>query len=131
MTVYDMARELAEKLLETPEGKAVTEKRAIFDNDEQAQERLREYNLRKASLNEKVKAGYMTAEQIENATLELKGRVEELKNDEVIGGMAKAEAEFSEIVNSVINVFQATLNGESEFSQNGCSGNCSGCSGCH
>lgn len=128
MTVYDMARELAEKLLETPEGQKALEKRKIFDNDENAQEKLRQYNIRKASLNEKLRAGYMSDEEIQAASKELNQKLEELKNDEIIGAMADAEAELSSLVDSVINVFRATLNGENESQ---CSGCCSGCSGCN
>ena len=55
----------------------------------------------------------------------------ELNKNQVVADMVRAEDEFNKFVGQVMNVFNATLSGDSENSNGGCTGSCSTCGGCH
>lgn len=53
-----------------------------------------------------------------------------MNNMPVVDAMTSARQQFSELMNQVNRILEFIITGEVEQS-GGCSGNCSGCSGCH
>jgi cell fate (sporulation/competence/biofilm development) regulator YlbF (YheA/YmcA/DUF963 family) len=128
-TPFDMARELAQALLESKEGMAVNDARYVFDGDEEAQKLLFGYTGARRSLESRIQNGQIEDEDIDAEAAKLEEMAKELNANKVIADMMNAENSFQQYINSVMNVFNATLSGDEN--KGGCSGNCGGCSGCH
>ena len=127
MDIYDKARELGNMLLETKEGKKLNDKRFIFEANEDSKRRLYEYSRFREAVYVKINSGSLSESELAQQQQELNEKIAQVKSDPIISDMIKAEDEFSVLVNSVMNVLRATIEGESE---SGCSGNCSSCGGC-
>lgn len=128
MTVYELARELGNKMLESDEGRRMADARYVFDGNKEAQSQLFNYSNFKAALQEKYNNGTINDEELANESVKLGEMMEEVKKNPIIMDMLDAETEFSVMVNQVMSILNATITGQSE---EGCGGNCSGCSGCH
>lgn len=128
MTVYELARELGNKMLESNEGKKMADARYIFDGNKEAQSQLFNYSNYKNALQEKYNNGTINEDELAKESVKLGEMLEEVKKNPIIMDMLDAETEFSVMVNQVMSILNATITGQSEES---CSGNCSGCSGCH
>lgn len=128
MTVYELARELGNKMLESDEGKKMADARYIFDGDKEAQSCLFNYSNFKNAIQEKYDNGTINDEELAAESAKLAEMAEEVKKNSVIMDMLDAETKFSVMVNQVMSILNATITGQSE---DGCSGCCSGCSGCH
>lgn len=128
MTVYELARELGNKMLESDEGKKMADARYIFDGNKEAQSQLFNYSNYKNALQEKYNNGIINEDELAKESVKLGEMLEEVKKNPIIMDMLDAETEFSVMVNQVMSILNATITGQSEES---CSGNCSGCSGCH
>lgn len=129
--LFEQARNLAENLLNTPEGKKYQEAKYIFEGDDIAMNKLQEYSKMRQDFQMRMQRGE-AGEDFEIARQELNQMVEDIKADEVITNLFKSEEEFNQMVTNVMDIFNATLIGESENMQGGCcNSGCGGCSGCH
>lgn len=128
-TVFEMARDLATALLESEAGKKVNDARYIFDCNEDAQKQLFEYSNFRTTLETGIQNGSLNEEEIDAQVKILDQMGAELNKNEIVADMVKAEDEFNKFVTQVMNVFNATLSGDSNGG--GCSGSCSTCGGCH
>lgn len=130
--IYDMARELAYAVLSSDEGKKVAETRYIFDNNEEARQQLLSYNTYREAVNMRVQEGSISEEEMKAEGSRLSQMIEELKKNDIIYDMVKAEGELNALINRVMTIFQSTISGECESDEDcGCTGSCSSCSGCH
>ncbi len=127
--LFEQARELAKNLLDTKEGKKYQEAKYIFEGDDESIAMLQEYGKKTQEFQMKMQKGE-SGESFEEAREELNSLVVEMKKNDIITELFKAEGEFNQMVGSVMDVFNATLVGESQ-EQGCCSGGCGGCSGCH
>lgn len=125
--IFQAARDLANMLLETKEGMAYNDAKYVFDGDEQAQAMLRDYSLFRNAVQQRINNNEITEEELEEENTKLKAKIEELTNNEVINNMFVAEQNFNQLVNTAMNIIQATIQGD----EGGCNGNCGGCCGCH
>ncbi|MDE6181872.1 MAG: YlbF family regulator [Eubacteriales bacterium] len=129
--LFEQARTLAENLLNTPEGKKYQEAKYIFEGDDVAINKLQEYAKMRQNFQIRMQRGD-AGEDFENDRQNLNKMIEDVKSDEVISNLFKAEEIFNQMVSSVMDIFNATLIGESEEAQGGCcNSGCGGCSGCH
>lgn len=126
--IFRLARQLGEKIIETEQAKNMADARFIFDNDEEAQKLLFDYNDYRNKMQEKMEKGEMDQEEFKRVSEEINEKIKELKAHPVVGQMVRTENEFNYFVNQVMNILKATIQGEEE---GGCSGSCSSCSGCH
>lgn len=129
--LFEQARNLAENLLETNEGKKYQEAKYIFEGDEESVSMLNEYGKMRQDFQMRMQKGE-SGEDFENAKNELNQMVSEIKQNQIITELFKAEEDFNKMVVRVMDIFNATLMGESE-QNSGCCGSsgCGGCSGCH
>lgn len=125
---FEKARELAEQLLETPEGKKYTDAKYIFEGNEEAVAMLQQYNHKSQALQSMMQAGN-SGEELEKNRAELTEHITTMKKNDIITEMFKSEEVFNSLVNNVMNIFNQTLIGEQE--QEGCGGGCGSCGGCH
>lgn len=127
MDVFEKARELGNMLLETKEGKKFNDKKYILNANEDSKQKLYEYNQYREMVYHKINSDSISEEELAEEQERLKEKIAEVTADPIISDMLRAEDEFTYLVNSVMNVLRATIEGEDE---EGCSGNCSGCHGC-
>ncbi len=130
-SIYEMARELAYAVLSTDEGKKVAETRYIFDNNEEARQKLLDYNTYREAVNMRVQEGSISEEELKAEGSRLTQMIAELKKNTIINDMVQAESEFNAVINRVMTIFQSTITGECDDDGCGCTGSCSSCSGCH
>lgn len=130
-SIYDMARELAYAVLSSDEGKKVAETRYIFDNNEEARQKLLDYNTYREAVNMRVQEGSISEEELKVEGSKLSQMIAELKKNSIINDMVQAEGEFNAVINRVMTIFQSTITGECDDEECGCTGSCSSCSGCH
>ena len=128
--LFEKAREFANDLLETKEGKKYQEAKYIFESDDEAVAMLQKYSEKTREFQVK-KQRNEQGEEFERAKKELNDLILEMKGVTVITEFFKAEEEFNRMVASVMDIFNATLIGESEEKRGCGSGGCGGCSGCH
>ncbi len=130
-SIYEMARELAYAVLSSDEGKKVAETRYIFDNNEEARQKLLDYNTYREAVNMRVQEGSISEEELKAEGSKLSQMIAELKKNSIINDMVQAEGEFNAVINRVMTIFQSTITGECDDEDCGCTGSCSSCSGCH
>lgn len=129
-TIYDKARELAYEVLSTDEGKRVAETRYIFDNNEEARQKLLDYNTYREAVNMRVQEGSITEDELKKEGSKLTQMIAELKKNDIINDMVQAESEFNALINRVMTIFRSTITGECEDNEDGCTGSCGTCGGC-
>ena len=129
-TIFEKTREIATLLLSTDEGKALNDARYIFEGDNTAQMLMSDYSLYRQNVQNRMAEGSLSEEELEKENEVLAAKIKELQENEVIKQYFIAEQNFNNIVNHVMNVFNATIAGEADFA-GGCSGSCATCGGCH
>ncbi|MCD7905743.1 MAG: YlbF family regulator [Clostridiales bacterium] len=122
---FDKARELGALMLKSPLAIRLEAAREAFDNDMEARETLFDYN-RKNRRVEELMSKDASGEEFKAANEELREALEKLRADKVIEELITCESRFNNYVNQVLNIVKATVLGDE-----GCTGNCSGCAGCH
>ena len=131
MTIYELARELGSKLLESEEGKRMADARYVFDGDPQAQQLLFNYSDYSNAVKQKYAEGVLSDEDLEKEKIKLADMMEELKANEIIMDMLDAETGFNMLLEQVMSIINSTVSGAEDGCGSCSSGCCSGCSGCH
>ena len=127
--IFGAARELAQLVLETEEGKALYDARYIFEGDNMAQKLMSDYSIYRQGVQNRMQNGDLSDEELDRENEILSQKIKELQENEVIKQYFVAEQNFNHVVGHVMNVFNATLAGDENIG--GCSGSCSTCGGCH
>ena len=127
--IFGAARELAQLVLETEEGKALYDARYIFEGDNMAQKLMSDYSIYRQGVQNRMQNGDLSEEELDRENEILSQKIKELQENEVIKQYFVAEQNFNHVVGHVMNVFNATLAGDENIG--GCSGSCSTCGGCH
>ena len=127
--IFGAARELAQLVLETEEGKALYDARYIFEGDNMAQKLMSDYSIYRQGVQNRMQNGNLSEEELDRENEILSQKIKELQENEVIKQYFVAEQNFNHVVGHVKNVFNATLAGDENIG--GCSGSCSTCGGCH
>lgn len=127
--VQECARALGEAIVASEEYKAMqlTENAAM--NDQAATEAMTRFMELRTSLNDAMSQPEPDAAVIAQLGKEMDEVQQALNNMPSIDAMTTARQNFSALMNSVNKILEFMITGEVE--QGGCSGNCSGCSGCH
>ena len=126
-TVYELARELANRILESDYAKAVNETRYIFDGNEQAQKLLFDYSDAKKKY--ELEKDSLTEEGQKERLDKISDMAQNLRENSVVADMMRAENRYRMFVSSVMDVFNASLSGQEQ--EGGGTGKCSTCAGYH
>lgn len=128
--IFEQARNLANSLLETKEGKKYQEAKYIFEADDEAILLLQEYDKKSKDFKIRMQKGE-SGQDFENARQDLNNFVLKIKENNIITELFKAEDNFNKMVNSVMDIFNATIMGEDKTKDGCCNSGCGGCTGCH
>lgn len=128
--ITDCARALGEAIVASEEYKnmQITEQAAMSDPEVAAS--MARYMEVKNALGEAMSQPDCDAETLSKYGKELDEIQQKLNAMPVVDAMTSARQEFSAIMNQVNSVLEYIITGELQQG-GGCSGNCSGCSGCH
>lgn len=127
---FERTREYGKLLLESEKGKILEKAREEFFGNEEAVRSMEEFKAYQTNINESILQNVLTKEEKEIATRNVKELAEELKKNNLIGGLLQAENDFNEFINSQMDVLKATITGkveEEKSDMRACKGGCKGC----
>lgn len=127
MTIYELARALGESIRDTEETQNALAARAVFDADAEAQALLQQYSGMQQEYNNLLSAGTPDGAAVEQMGKDLRDLSHTIQENKVISNLMASEDVFNQLIKGVFTIINATITGE----DNGCGGNCGGCSGCH
>lgn len=128
--ITDCARALGEAIIASDEFKnmQITENAAM--SDPAVAEGMARYMELKNKLSQVMCSPDADAETISALGKEMDEVQQTLSAMPAVDAMTTARQQFSEVMNQVNRILEYVITGELP-QQGGCSGNCSGCSGCH
>lgn len=125
MTIFDKTRELGEMLQNCDEMKAYKAAEAAQKQDEETQNHMSEFNLKRLNLARDMQNGKISREA---AVEENNKAFDELcQKAPLIKEYVDAKAEFDAVVNKVNQIINFYITGQTED----CTHDCSTCGGCH
>lgn len=128
--VTDCARALGEAIVESEEFKTmqITEKEAM--SDPAVAQAMSAYLEKKEQITALMSSENPDPDLIAQYGSEMDDLQQTLNAMPVVDAMTTSRQRFSELMNQVNKVLEFIITGETA-QDGGCSGNCSGCSGCH
>lgn len=135
MDVIKLARQLGKAIQE--DEKYLNFKIASQNNDEDKvlQNLIKEFNLKKISLNNEISKKDQNEEKVKNLNDEMKKYYEEIMENENMKNYRLSNIEFDNLMKRVSAIIMQSANGEdpetTDLIESNCSGSCSGCAGCH
>lgn len=135
MKIYELARELGQELLKTPETERLLASKKAYEVDPKAMDMINEYNTLQSDYQQKMSSTEFSQADHEDAVKVLTEKADAIKEYPVTAELMAAETEFNKFMNSVFSIVTSTMAGDSEdgCGEGGCdSGCCSSCGGgCH
>lgn len=126
--ILQKAHELGTLLAESGELTQYQEMELAFQSDDEAQKAYAQYEEQSAALAEEMKSAEMTPEALEGFRDRLNGIMAKLTKNSTAKAFLEAQSAFNQLIMQVNEIISYHVRGEEA---DGCSGNCSGCSGCH
>ena len=125
MTIIEKAHELGEMIEASEEMKELRLAEAAQAEDDDAQQLVADFNIKRMNLAREIQSGKITEEEAikknNEAFAEMVAKSESIKN------YVDAKEKFDKMVNGVNNVINIYIMGK----QGGCTHDCSTCGGCH
>lgn len=118
------AQELSEMIKTSKEYLLAKETEQIQANDDKAQEMIKEYNEKRRDIAVKMQYGKMSDEETEVLRKEINEAFDKLMEYDVIKNYVEAQRDFELLNQQIMTIISGAGN-------DGCSGSCSSCSGCH
>ena len=134
-TLLAMAIDLATQLQADPRCEAVRAAADAADADEQLQSMISEFNLKRIAINteESKPDGESNPEKLRELNAELRSIYASVMANERMMAYQNAQGELEELVNKMHLAINLAAQGQDPnlAAQEGCSGNCGTCGGCH
>ena len=121
----DKAIELGNMVKESEESMNLADARAAFENDAQAKAAMDEYTQFQQNMQVAIQSGFMSEEEYAEAFKKLVELEIEVKSNAVTQQMLKAESDYNNFVNSIIQMLEMTIKGEDYAPSGGCGPSCS------
>lgn len=128
--ISDCARALGEAIVDSEEFKNMQVTEAAAMSDPAVTEAMARYMELKNKIGEVMSSPDADADTISTLGREMDEIQQTLSAMPAVDAMTTARQQFSEVMNQVNRILEYIITGELP-QQGGCSGNCSGCSGCH
>ena len=124
MTIIEKAHELGEMIEKSEEMAALKAAEAAQAADDDAQQLVADFNIKRLNLAREIQSGKITEEEAIKKNNE--AFAEMVEKSETIKAYVDAKEKFDKMVNGVNNVINIHIMGEQ-----GCTHDCSTCGGCH
>lgn len=135
MEIIKVARQLGVAVQESEEYNRLAQAKAANDADEELQNAIGEFNLKKIELNQLMNEENQDQQKINNLNSELRAQYENIMKNSHMIEYNLASQELSAIMNQVNGILSMTINGENpntcDPTINCGSGDCASCSGCN
>ena len=123
--IIEKTRELGEMIQASEEMKNVKNMEILQENDDKAQELLKEFNMQRMNLARDMQSNKITREEAIKKNNEAFDDM--LSKSETIKKYIEAKKEFDALVNQVNQILNFYITGQDP----NCTHDCSSCSGCH
>lgn len=135
MNIIDLAREFGEKIQQNELYLKFKIASQINDEDENLQDLIKNFNLKRINVSNELSKTNHDEEKIKLLNKELQKCYNDIMKNKNMINYNKAKAEFDELMRKINLIIIKSANGENpqdvDISSSGCSGECSGCAGCH
>ncbi len=132
--ILEATRELCKLIQAEDSFKSYVAAKEANDADEDLQKKIGEFNLIRISMDQELSKEDKDEEKIKAMNEELRAAYAAVISTESMQTFQVSKQELDKLVNGVYSVISRALQGENpdelEFIES-CSGDCSGCSGCH
>ncbi|MEG0019962.1 MAG: YlbF family regulator [Oscillospiraceae bacterium] len=109
--------------------------RKMNDMDGELQELIGKFNLARFNLNSELRKSDKNDEEVEKLNSEVNELYAQIMDNENMQAYNEAKAEVDNLTQYIQAIITATVNGDDPMAvaapDDGCSGSCSSCSGCH
>lgn len=129
MDILELARTLGQAIRDDERVARYNKAREEFESDRQLQDDISEYKTQKAALDEESRKSDPDSEFVKTIEKRIAQLYKDITTKPVMVEYSDAEADVNELMNRVNRLITAEITGEDE--EEGCSGSCSSCSGCH
>jgi len=129
--IIEKAQELGQLIKDSEVRMAAVEASERMNNDETAVMLLASYNEKRRIETEKLREKEPTKEELEAFRNTMQEEFEKIMKNDIIASYVAANKQLDSLVEQVNAVLAYYISGEEEHEHGSCSGNCSGCSGCH
>jgi len=135
MDIIEKGRELAAELQKTQEYTEFCVAKEAADKDEELQDMIGKFNLKKLELNRRIHDREGAREDTAILNDEIRELYREIMANSSMIAYNTAKAAMDKAVNFISHIIIAAANGEDPYSVTeeslGCSGSCESCGGCH
>ena len=135
MDIIELARELGAKIQEDERYLNLKIASQVNDSDENLQTLINEFNLKRINVSNELSKSTHDDEKIRLLNEDLQQCYTEIMTNETMIQYHRATADFDELMRRINAIIVGCANGENprtvDVLKSECSGNCSGCAGCH
>ena len=103
--------------------------RQVNDENEELQKLIGEFNLKRISMQSEINKENKSEETVAHLDVEIKELYQKIMEDETMKTYNETKKELDALVGQINTIISYSLGGQPP--EEGCGGNCSGCSGCH
>lgn len=125
MTILEKANELGQMIKDSAEMKALNEAEEAQSHDDEAQQLIADFNIKRMNLAKKLQEETLTQEEAVKQNNEAFNEM--VEKSETIKKYVEAKKNFDKLVNGVNSTINLYIMGE----QGGCTHDCHTCGGCH
>ncbi len=135
MDIIEMTRKLGHAIQQDERFIAYLTARQASDGDERLQELIGEFNLKRLAISNEAGAESPDNEKLQRLNGELRTVYAEIMNNGHMKAYDDAKTALDELLQRVNAIISQSAQGEdpdtADYEPSACSGDCSGCSGCH
>ena len=135
MDIIDLTRELGAKIQEDERYLKLKIATQVNDDDENLQTLINEFNLKRLNVSNELSKSAHDDEKIKALNEEMQKCYNDIMKNENMINYNRAKADFDALVQRINAIIMGCVNGEdpnlADISHSDCSGDCSGCAGCH
>ena len=134
MDTIKVARELGKALQADERYVKYMSAKKESDDDTGLQEKINEFNLKRADLNNEISKADKSEERVAQLDSEIRDIYADIMTNEHMAAYATAKEELDALINQISTIIMMSANGadpETLDVNHSCSGSCSSCSGCH
>ena len=130
--VMTKAQELAEAIVDSPVYLKMKELEGEVRHDPEANDALADMISKRQKVEDILSSADMDPNELSRASLEMEESEKRMNANEKIQALKEARGTFQTMMDNVNKILRLIVTGEvaDDSSSGGCSGNCSGCSGC-